>query len=143
MNDNHLELLGIRKEYAGFVAVERVDLKVARGEFLVLLGPSGSGKTTILSMIGGFTAPTKGHMHIDGRDVTTTPPAHRPTATVFQDYALFPHMSVLQNVSFGLAMRKGSRPVRRERAEAALHHVPYQHIGMVGQFQHQPVAIAP
>ena len=120
MNDAHLELLGIRKEYAGVVAVERVDLKVARGEFLVLLGPSGSGKTTILSMIGGFTVPTKGHIHIDGRDVTTTPPAHRPTATVFQDYALFPHMSVLQNVSFGLAMRKVSRPIRRERAEAAL-----------------------
>ena len=66
MNDAHLELLGIRKEYAGVVAVERVDLKVARGEFLVLLGPSGSGKTTILSMMGGFTVPTKGHKHIDG-----------------------------------------------------------------------------
>ena len=64
MNDAHLELLGIRKEYAGVVAVERVDLKVARGEFLVLLGPSGSGKTTILSMMGGFTVPTKGHLPI-------------------------------------------------------------------------------
>ena len=120
MSKFHLELRGVSKEYSGFVAVENVDLKVARGEFLVLLGPSGSGKTTILSMMGGFTVPTTGHMYIDGHDVTETAPAHRPTATVFQDYALFPHMSVLQNVSFGLTMRKVSKSLRRQRAEAAL-----------------------
>lgn len=120
MSDALVELRGIRKEYADVVAVDNVDLKVARGEFLVLLGPSGSGKTTILSMMGGFIQPTAGSMYIDGADVTYTPPAHRPTTTVFQDYALFPHMSVQQNVGFGLAMQKVDKAVRRERTDKAL-----------------------
>ena len=101
-------------------AVSQIDLDIAAGEFVVLLGPSGSGKTTVLSMIGGFTAPTTGRVFIDGVDVTDTPPARRPTATVFQDYALFPHMSVRANVGFGLAMRKVPKAERNRRADEVL-----------------------
>ena len=107
-----VRLVGISKRYDRAVAVERLDLDIAVGEFVVLLGPSGSGKTTILSMIGGFAAPTEGRVFIGGEDVTDLPPAKRPTATVFQDYALFPHMSVRSNVGFGLAMRRVPRPER-------------------------------
>lgn len=120
MNDNLVELKNISKHYGDVIAVNNVDLTVKRGEFLVLLGPSGSGKTTILSMMGGFTIPTDGQLFIDGDDVTNTPPAQRPTVTVFQDYALFPHMSVRDNVSFGLAMRKVPKAERLQRADEAL-----------------------
>jgi len=115
-----VELRGICKSYGSFKAVDDIDLTVARGEFLILLGPSGSGKTTILSMMGGFTRPSAGRLIIDGEDVTDTPPARRPTVTVFQDYALFPHMSVHDNVAFGLTMRKVPRPEREQRVRDAL-----------------------
>jgi spermidine/putrescine transport system ATP-binding protein len=115
-----VSLRGISKSYETSVAVSQIDLDIATGEFVVLLGPSGSGKTTVLSMIGGFTAPTTGQLFIDGIDVTDTPPARRPTATVFQDYALFPHMSVRANVGFGLAMRKVRKQERNRRADEVL-----------------------
>ncbi len=115
-----VELQGVRKAYDDTVAVEGIDLAIDRGRFVVLLGPSGSGKTTILSIIGGFVAPSAGAVLIDGVDVTAAPPARRPTATVFQDYALFPHMNVAANVGFGLAMRRVPRAERRRRAEAML-----------------------
>jgi len=86
----------------------------------VLLGPSGSGKTTLLSVIGGFTVPTSGTVAIAGRDVTALPPAQRPTTTLFQDYALFPHMSVAGNVGFGLKVRRVSGEEREKRVAAAL-----------------------
>jgi iron(III) transport system ATP-binding protein len=98
-----------------------LDLALGRGETLALLGPSGSGKTTILSMIGGFVPPTEGRVRIGGVDVTDLPPARRPTATVFQDYALFPHMSVLENVMFGL--RKLTRAEREPAARDMLERV--------------------
>ncbi|MBT3556729.1 MAG: ABC transporter ATP-binding protein [Rhodospirillales bacterium] len=120
MSDSLVELKGVTKEYGAIKAVDNVNMNVSRGEFLVLLGPSGSGKTTILSMMGGFTAPTSGQLIIDGEDVTEVPPASRPTVTVFQDYALFPHMTVRENVSFGLAMRKVSKSVRYKLAEESL-----------------------
>ena len=82
-----------------------MSLDVAPGSYTVLLGPSGSGKTTLLSILGGFLAPTEGSVLIGGSDCTSMPPAQRPTTTVFQDYALFPHMSVGDNVGFGLRMR--------------------------------------
>ena len=110
-----VELRELRKTYGPVVAVDTVDLEIARGEFVVLLGPSGSGKTTILSMIGGFVEPTEGTVHIDGIDVTAVPPAQRPTVTVFQDYALFPHMNVAANVGFGLVMRKVGKTQRERR----------------------------
>ena len=106
MSDYLVELQGVSKKYGTTIAADNINLTISRGEFLVLLGPSGSGKTTILSMMGGFTVPSSGRLIIDGVDVTDVPPAFRPTVTVFQDYALFPHMSVYENVSFGLSMRK-------------------------------------
>ena len=115
-----VELIGLGKRYNGAVAVEGVDLSIAPGEFVVLLGPSGSGKTTILSMLGGFVPPSEGRVRIGGVDVTALPPGRRPTATVFQDYALFPHMSVGGNVGFGLAMRKVAKAERQRRAEDVL-----------------------
>ena len=115
-----VELRGVRKAYGGTVAVDTVDLAIERGEFVVLLGPSGSGKTTILSMIGGFVDPSAGAVHIDGRDVTNLPASRRPTVTVFQDYALFPHMNVETNVGFGLEMRKVAKGERRRRVAEAL-----------------------
>src|SRR5215471_5199951 len=130
-----VRLAGICKRYAEMVAVESLDLDIAAGEFVVLLGPSGSGKTTILSMIGGFAAPTEGRVLIAGADVTELPPAKRPTATVFQDYALFPHMSVRSNVAFGLAMRKMPRAERHRRAEEVLQLVGLEGFGSRGVHQ--------
>ncbi|MDE0055475.1 MAG: ATP-binding cassette domain-containing protein, partial [Gammaproteobacteria bacterium] len=88
MNGSHVMLEGVSKNYAGVPAVCDVNLSIDRGEFVVLLGPSGSGKTTLLSILGGFVEPTSGRVVIGGRDATLTPPARRPTSTVFQDYAL-------------------------------------------------------
>ncbi len=120
MTDALVEMRHVTKRYGPVVAVEDISLSIRRGEFLVLLGPSGSGKTTILSILGGFTAPTEGGVFIDGRDVTGLPPARRPTVTVFQDYALFPHMTVEQNVAFGLEMRGVGREARRKLVAQAL-----------------------
>ena len=115
-----VELQNVTKSYGPVVAVDNVSLAVSEGEFVVLLGPSGSGKTTILSMIGGFTVPTEGSITINGEDMTGTAPAFRPTVTVFQDYALFPHMTVFENVSFGLQMRKTGKAERQQRTEKSL-----------------------
>jgi len=130
-----VRLAGICKRYAEMVAVESLDLDIAAGEFVVLLGPSGSGKTTILSMIGGFAAPSAGRVLIAGEDVTDLPPARRPTATVFQDYALFPHMSVRSNVAFGLAMRKVPKAERHRRAGEVLQLVGLEGFGSRGVHQ--------
>ncbi len=115
-----VQFLDIRKEYDQTVAVAGVDLDIDQGEFVVLLGPSGSGKTTILSMLGGFVVPTSGQVLIEGLDVTRLPPAKRPTATVFQDYALFPHMTVANNIGFGLTMHKVRGAERARRVEETL-----------------------
>jgi spermidine/putrescine transport system ATP-binding protein len=120
MNDVLVEMRNVTKKYGPVTAVEDVSLSIRRGEFVVLLGPSGSGKTTILSILGGFTEPSAGTVMIDGRDVTRMPPAQRPTVTVFQDYALFPHMTVADNVAFGLEMRGVRRADRRKLAAQAL-----------------------
>ena len=130
-----VRLSGVVKRYGETVAVERIDLDIAAGEFIVLLGPSGSGKTTVLSMIGGFTAPSEGRIFIGGEDVTDLPPARRPKATVFQDYALFPHMSVRNNVGFGLAMRKVAKAERDARADAMLKLVGLEGFGDRGIHQ--------
>ena len=91
--------------FASTKALDDVSLNVKAGSYTVLLGPSGSGKTTLLSILGGFLQPSSGRVLINGEDCTNIPPAKRPTATVFQDYALFPHMTVINNVGFGLRMR--------------------------------------
>lgn len=100
-----LALHNVSKRYDDFVALAPTDLAVAGGEFLTLLGPSGSGKTTLLRLVGGFVAPTDGRIVLDGQDITRMPIFDRPCNTVFQDYALFPHMRVRDNVAFGLSVR--------------------------------------
>src|SRR3954464_7069467 len=101
-----LELIDLSKRYANQVAVAGITLNVSDGEFLVLLGPSGCGKTTTLRMIAGFVEPSGGTATIGGKDVTHLPPRRRNTGMVFQSYALLPHMTVAENVAFGLEMRK-------------------------------------
>jgi spermidine/putrescine transport system ATP-binding protein len=147
MTEHFVELRDVRKSYAGVMAADRISLSISEGEFLVLLGPSGSGKTTLLSILGGFTPPTSGQVFIDGEDVTFIPPAKRPTVTVFQDYALFPHMSVRDNVGFGLAMRKVRRSERYKRVEDALRVVGLEEFGkrnvhQLSGGQRQRVALA-
>jgi putative spermidine/putrescine transport system ATP-binding protein len=113
-------LRGIRKTYGEVVAVESLDLEIARGEFFTLLGPSGSGKTTTLRIIAGFERPDGGNVLLRGQDVTRQPPYARDVNTVFQDYALFPHLTVYENVEYGLKVKGVKRPERKRRAEAAL-----------------------
>lgn len=97
-----VELKGVRKTYGEFVAVDRMDLAVEQGEFVVILGPSGCGKTTTLRLVAGFAEVTAGEIRIGRRDVTAEPPHKRNIGIVFQNYALFPHLTVLENVAFGL-----------------------------------------
>ena len=111
---------GVTKLFGETAAVKDVNLVIGEGEFVVLLGPSGSGKTTLLNILAGFVEPTSGRVLISGADMSRVAPARRPTTTVFQDYALFPHMSVARNVAFGLAMRGVPAPSRQQRSEAAL-----------------------
>jgi putative spermidine/putrescine transport system ATP-binding protein len=111
------------KRFDDVTAVDGVDLDIAQGEFFSMLGPSGSGKTTVLRLIGGFESPTAGTVELDGVDVTNRAPFQRNLTTVFQDYALFPHMSVLDNVAYGLRVRGVGTTKRRERAAEALRRV--------------------
>jgi putative spermidine/putrescine transport system ATP-binding protein len=104
-----VRLVGLRKSYGRVVAVEGVDLEVAEGEFFTMLGPSGSGKATLLRIIAGFERPDSGVIELGGTDVTRQPPYMRDVNTVFQDYALFPHMTVVQNVEYGLKIRRVPR----------------------------------
>jgi putative spermidine/putrescine transport system ATP-binding protein len=111
-----LELSGIRKEFpGGVVAVEHFDLVAERGEFVSFLGPSGCGKTATLRMIAGFEQPTAGTIRIDGKDVTTVAPNKRHVGMVFQSYALFPNMTVTENIAFGLRIRGQSKDATRDR----------------------------
>ncbi|MCY3879648.1 MAG: ABC transporter ATP-binding protein [Rhodobacteraceae bacterium] len=125
----------IKKTYGKVIALDTLNLEIEEGQFVVLLGPSGSGKTTLLSILGGFTIPSEGTLFIGGRDVTSLRPAHRPTVTVFQNYALFPHMRVSENIGFGLSMRKVPRKVREEAVEKVLETVGL--IGLGGRGVHE------
>ncbi|HWM20133.1 MAG TPA: polyamine ABC transporter ATP-binding protein [Ilumatobacteraceae bacterium] len=116
MNDEVIVLDGVRKEFGDFIAVERADFAIGRGEFFSLLGPSGCGKTTLLKMIAGFEQPTTGKVMLEGVDVSNVAPHQRNVNTVFQQYALFPHMSVLDNVAFGLRAKKVASGEARRRA---------------------------
>jgi putative spermidine/putrescine transport system ATP-binding protein len=111
---------GLSKRYGDVVAVDGIDLDIEPGEFFTMLGPSGSGKTTTLRMIAGFEIPDDGRIELAGQDVSRLPPYDRPVNTVFQDYALFPHMTVQANVEYGLMVKKVKKGERRERAARAL-----------------------
>ena len=115
-----IRLTGLTKEFGAVTAVDHVDLEIAAGEFFSMLGPSGSGKTTVLRLIAGFEQPTGGTIELFGEDVTKRAPFDRDVNTVFQDYALFPHMNVLDNVAYGLRVRGIGRKERNERAARAL-----------------------
>jgi len=115
-----VRLEGLRKSYGEVVAVAGIDLEIPQGEFFTMLGPSGSGKTTTLRMIAGFEEPDSGTVHLAGSDVTGVPPYDRSVNTVFQDYALFPHMTVGDNVEYGLRVEGVAKDERRTRANEAL-----------------------
>jgi putative spermidine/putrescine transport system ATP-binding protein len=115
-----VRLVGVRKAYGDVIAVDGVELEIASGEFFTLLGPSGSGKTTTLRLIAGFERPDEGRVELGGRDVTRLPPYARDVNTVFQDYALFPHMTVAENIAYGLRVKGVPRRERRLRVDEIL-----------------------
>ena len=115
-----IEFRDVRRAFGAIVAVDRVSFAIEPGEFFSMLGPSGSGKTTCLRLIAGFELPDRGEVRLDGVDVSSTPPYERDANTVFQDYALFPHMSVLDNVTYGLRVRRVPAAECRRRGEEML-----------------------
>ena len=125
-----VELVGLTKKYAGHVAVSEVNLKIASGEFFSLLGPSGCGKSTTLRMVAGFVTPDDGRIFIDGDDIVDRPPEKRDVGIVFQNYAIFPHMNVADNIAFGLRMRKVEKGEIARRVRDAL-----QQVGLAGYEQ--------
>ncbi len=147
-----IRFVGVRKIFGdpsngGTIAVDGVDLEIASGEFFSMLGPSGSGKTTMLRMVAGFEVPTVGAILLDGQDVTRLPPFDRDVNTVFQDYALFPHMTVAQNVAYGLMVKKVDRRERDKRVGEALESVQLASFGsrkpnQLSGGQRQRVALA-
>jgi len=142
-----LRLSGITKRYGDFKATDDVTLDIADGEFLVLLGPSGCGKTTTLRIVAGFIEPTSGSVHLGERDITALPPWKRNAGLVFQSYALFPHMSVAENVAFGLQMRKMSKAEMGPKITEALRLVRLDHLAdrlprQLSGGQQQRVALA-
>src|SRR5438270_3704707 len=133
-----LDLINLTKDFpGGTIAVDDVNLHVDHGEYVVLLGPSGCGKTTTLRMIGGHEVPTGGDIVLDGQSLIGLPPHKRPTTTVFQHFALFPHRSVLDNVAFGLTMEKVPKDARRARAMEAL-----EMVGLSDLSQRKPRALS-
>lgn len=120
MNRNVIELHGVYKHYHDHQVLHNISLEVKNGEFLTLLGPSGCGKTTLLRLISGFEEPSVGNIHIDGRDVKGVPPHLRHVNTVFQSYALFPHMNVFDNIAFGLRCKHLPKDIVQKRVEEAL-----------------------
>jgi putative spermidine/putrescine transport system ATP-binding protein len=139
---------GVRKTYDGkSFAVRNLDLEVRRGEFLTLLGPSGSGKTTVLMMLAGFESPSAGEIHLDGRRISDLPPNKRDLGIVFQNYALFPHMTVAENIAFPLSVRGMGRAEIAERVTRALDMVQLAGLGerkpaQLSGGQQQRVAVA-
>jgi spermidine/putrescine transport system ATP-binding protein len=130
-------LEGVSKRFGALTAVDDIDLELGTGEFFTLLGPSGCGKTTTLRMIAGFERPSAGRIRIDGEDVADLPPHRRPTNTVFQSYALFPHLNVEDNVAFGLKRKKVARGEIRERVAAEL-----ERVGLAAEAKRRPAQLS-
>jgi spermidine/putrescine transport system ATP-binding protein len=130
-------LRGVTKRFDGFLAVDDLSLELAAGEFFTLLGPSGCGKTTTLRMIAGFERPSAGEIWIEGEDVAALPPHRRPTNTVFQSYALFPHLSVKDNVGFGLKRKRVGKEEAAERVAAEL-----QRVGLAAEANRRPAQLS-
>src|SRR3954447_2493496 len=120
LTGGEVELEALEKRFDDVVAVDSIDLDIASGEFFSLLGPSGCGKTTTLRLIAGFERPTSGDVRLDGASLAAVPPDRRAVNTVFQNYALFPHLNVLDNVAFGMRYQKVKRSERVRRAKEAL-----------------------
>ena len=112
-----IELINVSKEFDNNVVVEDFNFYVRKGEFITFLGPSGCGKTTTLRMIAGFEMPTKGQILLNGQDITNIPPYKRPVNTVFQRYALFPHLDVYDNIAFGLKLKKVKKEIVNKKGE--------------------------
>src|ERR1700756_5646856 len=147
MNEGTIELIELSKGFGDVTAVDDITLQIPGGEFFSLLGPSGSGKTTLLRLIAGFERPDGGRIELAGSDVTGVPPYFRDVNTVFQDYALFPHMTVTQNIEYGLRVRHVSKAQRRERVSQALDMVRLPGLGsrkpaQLSGGQRQRVALA-
>jgi spermidine/putrescine ABC transporter ATP-binding subunit len=147
MTEPIIQIRSVTKRFGNMVAVDNVSLDIVPGEFFVMLGPSGCGKTTLLRMIAGFELPTEGQILIDGQDMAGVPPNKRPVNMVFQSYAVFPHMSVLDNVGYGLKIAGVAKSEIRERAEESLALVKLDALGgrMPDQLsggQRQRVALA-
>ncbi len=135
--DPDVRLTAVSKSFGDVVAVDSVDLEIAAGEFFTLLGPSGSGKTTTLRMIAGFELPDSGTVELAGRDMTTLPAYDRQVNTVFQDYALFPHMTVAGNVEYGMRVAKVDKAERERRRGAAL-----EMVGLSGYDARKPAELS-
>src|SRR6187397_1643469 len=132
-----VELRRVTKRFDSFTAVDDITLEIKRGEFLTLLGPSGCGKTTILRMISGFETPTEGTVWLEGADVTSLPPYRRSVNQVFQSYALFPHLTVWENIAFGLKMRGDSKEAVAKNVQRGIELVSLQ-----GKEQQKPSALS-
>ena len=146
-NKKLIELNGITKEYDGSLALDNINLFIRDGEFMTLLGPSGCGKTTLLRIIAGFVTPTSGSVLIDGKDMKGVPPHKRQVNTVFQKYALFPHLNVFDNIAFGLKIKRISKAQIEEKVNAMLKLVNLEGYGkrwidQLSGGQQQRVAIA-
>jgi ABC-type Fe3+/spermidine/putrescine transport system ATPase subunit len=128
-----VEVVDLARSYGSVEALKGIDLQVHRGEYFVLLGPSGGGKTTLLRLLGGFIRPTRGQLRLHGKDVSDLPPDKRPTSMVFQSYALFPHMTVSQNVGYGLRIKRLAGRQISETVDAML-----KTVGLAGLGDRRP-----
>ena len=142
-----IEVQNVSKYFGEKVALDNINLKVRKGEFVTILGPSGCGKTTLLRLIAGFQTASEGEIRISGQEITKTPPHLRPVNTVFQKYALFPHLNVFDNIAFGLKLKKLPSSIIEKKVKGALKMVgmtdyEYRDVDSLSGGQQQRVAIA-